>query len=80
MDVRKYLFTTEISYNAPVMPFNSLTVKAPPLILTLRAFWNIVGFKGGPGQLKDFVAVVLMYPCCAHVVCVQNMERENRVY
>ena len=27
------------------------TVKAPPLILKLRAYWNI---GGGPRQLKDF--------------------------
>ena len=62
------------------MPFCSLTVKAPPLILTLRAFWNIFGWSR---QLKDFVAVVPM-PCCAHVVRVQSirivvwlMGREN---
>jgi hypothetical protein len=61
MDVRKYRFTTD-SYNAPVMPFCSLTkvllllllIKEPPVILTLLEYWNIVGFKGG---LQDFVAV-----------------------
>ena len=53
--VRKYRFTTD-SYNAPVMPFCSLTtVKVPPLILTLRAYWNIVGFKEGRAQLKVVV-------------------------
>ena len=77
MDVRKYRFTTN-SYNALVMPFCSLTkvlllIKAPPLILTLLEFWNIVGFKRGSRRFKDFVAVVLMLPCCAHVVRVQNM-------
>ena len=52
----KYQFTTD-SYNVPVMPFCSLTtVKAPPLILTLRAYWNIAGFNEGSPQLKDFVA------------------------
>ena len=64
MTIKNYRFTMDL-YNVPVMPFCSLlTVKAPPLILTLRAYWNIFG---GSRQLKDFVAVVPM-PCCAHIV------------
>ena len=78
MNVRKYRFTTD-SYNAPVIPFCSLTtvpllllIKAPPVNWRLLEYWNIVGFKGGSRQLKDFVAAVLMLPC--HVVRVQNIE------
>ena len=64
MTIKNYRFTMDL-YNVPVMPFCSLlTVKAPPLILTLRAYWNIFG---GSRQLEDFVAVVPM-PCCAHIV------------
>ena len=77
-----YQFTTD-SYNAPVMPFCSLTrvqllllLKAPPVILRLLEYWNIVGFKRGiqgrSRQLKDFVAAVMIQPCCGHVVRVQN--------
>ena len=80
MPVRNYWFNTD-SYNAPVMPFCSLTkvlslilIKAPPLIWTLLEFWNIVGFEGGSRQLKYFVVAVLMLPCCSHVVRVQNIE------
>ena len=43
---KKYRLTTG-SYNAPVIPFT--TVKAPPLIFKLRAYWNIEG-----GSIEEF--------------------------
>ena len=75
MTVRHYRFII-YSNNVPVTPFCSLTVKTPPLISTLRACGNIVGFEEGPLQVNNFVEVDEMLvigfqcnlQCCAHRV------------
>ena len=57
-----------------------LLIKAPPVNLRLLEYWNIVGFKGGSRQLKDFVASGSFVAGCARVVHVQNMAMAVRVH